>query len=178
MWIQLGGKWRRLPARRAAVWQALVSLVKEQLAGLDSHGPPPPLSDFRYATEPVAKSGPRRGYVDDRFLPWWKLPQDSEGRRIGDCEDLSTAFVARAVAAEGLRAVPVVERIAGSGFHALAALVDPEHGQILPRGRYYAGPGQDRLPLVIVDPSYLRGMPDPRQRPRCFGPARAEGLCR
>lgn len=176
MWIRLGGRWRRIPPRRAAVWRHLVELLERQIRGAAQHGPPPTLDAFRYVGESVARSGPRRGYVDDQWRCWWELPRDQDGYLIGDCEDLSTAWMARAALVDRLPVVPVVESFDQGGFHALSGLIS-EKGQPLSPGSYYAGPAQADTPVIVVDPSYLRGMPDPRRSPACAAGARAEGFC-
>lgn len=172
MWIRLGGRWRQLPARRSAVWRALVELLRIQVEGAGVHGPPPPLAAFRYRAEGRATRGPRRGSPDDRWLPWWELPKMG-GYLIGDCEDLSTAYGARLVLVDGEAVVPVVER-PEPGFHALTGILDPEAGPLPPQ--YYAGPALTEG-VRVVDPSYLRGMRDPRRSPACERRAREEGLC-
>lgn len=175
MWVRLGGAWRKIPARRGAVWRHLGQLLKQQLDGAAVHGPPPPLEYFRYEGEGQAIRGPRRGHVDDRWLPWWELPKDEDGFLVGDCEDLSTAWMAHQLLVNGLTVVPVAERIPGAGFHALAGVVGA--GKILDPDLFFAGPGMADTPIQVVDPSYLRGMKDPRRSPMCYRGAQTEGLC-
>lgn len=175
MWIRLGGRWHDIEPTREAVWRHLVKLLRRQVEGAAVHGPPPPIEDFRYVQEPVATRGPRRGHVDDQWLCWWEVPEDQDGYLLDDCEGLSTAWAARAVLVDGLPVVPIAERIAGGGFHAVAGILGA--GELLSRRDYYAGPLQATVPMLVVDPSYLRGMRDPRRDPACYPPAVKEGIC-
>jgi len=148
-------KWRNVDGPEELLG-ALEALTRQNMAGVRAHGPPPPIINYIYQGEGVAVSGPRAGATDDRWLPWWELPRRGR-RRVGDCEDLGSAWAARQRLAE-LDADPMCLETP-LGWHAAGFIRcggGPHEGS--PRGPIYT---RSFMRGWIVDPSWMAGMRHP-----------------